>query len=268
MYKNKNIIALIATIIWLSFIFAAFKGFYFWYEGFVFFFWICLGILNYRHETSIWLLKNRPHRFLKYFLFLFVLGFFADYVVGQKLTSLWIYPLYNSYDDWARLYLIIYPIGGLTVLELIYFLGGVFKEKFALIHKPVSTPDRLEIIIDGLLLLTILIYLISKFVYPLPYLRLLLVMLLLAWTTVATLKFKYHIKHWSHWVAILFTTLFMSLFLHEIPNTAVYEWRYYPAPLFNQIILGIPLWVYFGWYFLILLMLRFWMYLVLAKQRR
>jgi hypothetical protein len=235
MYKNKNIIALIATIIWLGFIFAAFKGFIFWYGGFVLFFWITLGILNYRHESSLWLLQNRPMRFAKYFIFLLVLGFFADYIVGQKLTGLWNYPAYGSMWDWIRLYVIVYPIGGLAVIELIYFLGSILNEKFTLIT-PVHPPlvDTLERLIDGILIVIILMYFISKVLIPIPHIRGVLVLLLLLWTAIATVKFKYHIRHWLHWVSILVVTLFMSVFLHELPNTAVYEWRYYNAPLCNQ----------------------------------
>ena len=180
------------------------------------------------------------------------------------------YPNYHSWGDWLRLYLIIYPIGGMSVLELIYFLAGLFKEKLTLIHSPTSAGhiiDKLDFLLDVTLLLIILVYFFSKLLYPIPYLRLLFVLLLLLWMLVATIKFKYHIKHWSHWLVIFFVTLFMYLFLNEIPNTRVYEWRYYNAPIFNQSILDIPLWVFFGWYCLILLMLRVWTYLILERRR-
>lgn len=268
MYKYKNIIALVATLAWLSFIFAAFKGFVEWYAGFVIFFWISLGILNFRHQTSLWLVKNRPHSFIRYFIFLFILGFFADYVLGQKLANLWSYPLYDSSWDWIRLYLIVYPFGGLTVIELIYFLGSILKEKFVL-RVPAVTPvaDKLSSIVDGLLIGVLVLYLISTFVVRIPNLRFMLFSLLLCWVVIMTIKLRYHLQHGLQWIVILFITLFMSLFLHEIPNTAVYEWRYHQAPFLNQAIFDVPLWVFFGWYLLILLMLRFWMHFVIAKHK-
>lgn len=266
MNKNKSIIAFISTVIWLSFIYSAFFGFHYWYAGFVVFFWLALSTLNYRHETSVWLLKNRFRQFVKFYFFLFIFGIFADFVVGQKLTHLWSYQYYSSALDWIKLYVIIYPVGALSVIELIYFLGNLFKEKFVLVHKQSRFIDDLEYILDITLAILLLIYILSKLFTTLPHIGLILFALLLTWLFVATLKFKYHIRHWTHWVAILLTTLFISLFLHEIPNTAVYEWRYYPGPILNQNILGIPLWVFFGWYLLILLILRFWMYFVIQKR--
>jgi hypothetical protein len=95
-YKYKDLFALLATIGWMVFVYSAFLGFHFWYLGFVFFFWLSLGILNYRHESTFWLLKNRLSLFIKYYLFLALLGFIADYIIGQVLVGFWIYPFYNS----------------------------------------------------------------------------------------------------------------------------------------------------------------------------
>ena len=134
-YKYKDLFALLSTVGWMAFIYSAFKGFHFWYLGFVFFFWLSLGILNYRHESTLWLMKNRLFLFVKYYLVLAFLGFVADYIIGQTLAGFWIYPFYNSGFDWLRLYLLIYPIGGLSVIELVYFLAGIFKEKVILIHE-------------------------------------------------------------------------------------------------------------------------------------
>ncbi len=269
LYKYKDIYALIATIGWLSFIFLAFNGFHFWYLGFTFFFWLCLGILNYRHESSLWVMKNRISRFIKYYAVLIILGFLADYFIGQHLTHLWIYPPYNSIADYLRLYLFIYPLGGLSVIELIYFLASLFKERVILIHNQDRKLNitKLEVTINVLLFVIIVINLFSITIHPLPYVRTTLAVLFVIWTIITTIKLKYEIKHWTHWVAILFSTLFISLFLHEIPNTAVYEWRYFPPTLFDFHILGLSIWVFFGWYLIILMMLKFWIKIVLLKNR-
>lgn len=270
-YKYKDFFVLLATIGWLSFIFAAFKGFHFWYLGFVFFFWLSLGILNYRHESTIWLMKNRWYRFLRYYLMLVVFGFVVDYIVGQGLMDVWIYPFYNSSSDWLRLYFLIYPIGGLSLIELIYFLASIFKEKVILIHGDVKDLiiTKLEFTTDILLLLIIFACLISKNIISSLYVQNIIIILFLIWTILITFKLKYYIKHWTHWIAIVGATTILSIFMHEIPNTAAYEWKYYYPPLFpHYSIWGIQLWLVWGWYFLVLIMLKYWIQIVLLKDRK
>lgn len=268
-YKYHDLISIIATVGWLSFIYSAFMGFEFWYLGFVVFFWISLGIINYRHETTLWLLKNRSGRFSKYYFFLIILGFFGDYVIGQKLTNLWNYPPYNSFYDWLRLYLFIYPIGGLSIIELIYFLVGIFKQQISLgISKDNYLMVRLGKITDILLIATILVFAFSKLSGPLPYIRNVTILLFIIWCIIGTFKLKYQVKHWKYLTAIVFISVFLSMFLHEIPNTAVYEWRYYPPALLDNHILNITIWVFFGWYLMVLLMFKFWIRLVLLHHRK
>lgn len=90
----------------------------------------------------------------------------------------------------------------------------------------------------------------------------------LVWMIFGTLKLKYHISHWSHYVSILIATLLMSVFLHELPNVGTFEWKYKTAPLLNQEALGVPLWVILGWYILVLGMVRLWMFLVLKPRQK
>src|SRR3989338_1566102 len=226
-YKYKDLFALLTTVGWISFIYSAFMGFHYWYLGFVFFFWFCLSILNYRHETTFWLLKNRRSRFIKYYLALVVLGFVADYVIGQQLVNLWSYRIYSSISDWFRLYFLIYPLGGLSVVELIYFLASILKEKVVLIHDDVKNlfVNKLTHVTDTILVLIILTCLI--------------------------------LKNFNLFNNILF------IFMHEIPNVAVYEWKYYPPEFFSFQIWGISIWVVVGWYFLVLVMLKYWIQIVL-----
>lgn len=250
MYNKAKLIALFATILWLVFTFAAFKGFHFWFAGFVFFFWLSLASLNYRHETTLWYLKNRFSHWLKFYLILLAVGFVIDYVIGIKITHLWIYPYYTTFWDWFRLYFLIYPFGGLSVLELIFFLSSIFGEKFIFLHKK---PNLEEKLIDGsdhlvdlfLLLIVVGLPLLYFLDIKLPFTQF-IVYDFFIWILIATVNFAYHIRHGVHWVAILLATMFMSVFFYEIPNTAVFEWKYFNASMLNSIILGIPLWVIVG----------------------
>ena len=87
------------------------------------------------------------------------------------------------------------------------------------------------------------------------------------WGIVATIKLGYHISHWAHYITIIVISYIISTFFHEIPNTNVFEWYYHPAPFLNQSIIGIPLYIVLGWYIMILLMLRLWIYFVLGKKQ-
>lgn len=245
LYKNLSLISLLSAIIWLGFTFAAFKGFHFWYTGFVFFFWLSLATLNYKHETTLWIIKNRTHLFIKFFIVLLVMGFVADFIIGQHIAHLWSYPYYNTLTDWLRLYFIIYPFGGMCVLELTFFLSNFFREKFIFTHttKNVSSKiiDASEHVLDILLLFLVVgLPLLYFFHIKLPFPHLFLYGFFL-WVAVTTVRFTRHIRHGLHWFAITLTVLFLSVFLHEVPNTAVFEWKYHTAPILNPLILGILL---------------------------
>ncbi len=267
--KYRKIVAVFSTFVWFAFMFSAFRGFHFWYAGFVFFLWLALGLLNYGQETSFWLFKNKFIAFSKFYLFLVVLAFTADFIIGQQLADLWAYPHYNSVDDWLRLYFIIYPFGGLAVLELTYFLSGIFGEKLSFIQKPYTyihwLVDKLDM---GLLFFIFAVTLLAIGGIAGKVYSQLMIYGFLVWMVFGTWKLKYHISHWLHYVSILVTTLFASVFLHEIPNVGTFEWKYKNAPLLNQDVLGIPLWVILGWYILVLGMVRLWMYLVLKPRQK
>ena len=266
MYKYGKIVALASTVGWLAFTYSAFKGFAFWYAGFVFFFWLALGAMNYHHYTSLWLLRNRPYKLILFYLIMLVLAILADFVVFQKIVNLWSYPQYNSWDDWVRLYTVIYPFGGLAVLELIYFLASVFREPLRFDVRELHFEHWIIDHLDLWLLLALFLSPISVVFIDIPALTSLMLVGLFVWGIIATWKLKYHIRHWLHYVSIITAAYIMSIFLHEIPNTAVFEWLYNDAPFWNQSIIGVPLYIIFGWYILALMMLRLWIYFVLRKK--
>lgn len=227
--------------------YSAFMGFHFWYAGFVFFLWLSLAALNYRQATTLWLLKNRRVLLLRFYVVLVAVGLVVDYIIGQQVTRLWTYPLYSSVWDWFRLYFIIYPFGGLSILELMFFLSNLFHEKFVFTH----VKKRLEIqasngrdyvldVLEGCLLIALpALYLLRV---PLPFFALFFCGLGI-WVVWTTIQFTRHIRHGLHWFAILCTVVLISVFLHEIPNTAVFEWKYNAAPIFNFLVLNIPLYM-------------------------
>jgi hypothetical protein len=271
-YKYGRIASLAAGIAWLVFAFSAFQGFHFWYLGFVFFFWLSLSLLNYRHRTTLWFLRNRPLHFALFYAIQLTIWFIADYFIGQQMANLWRYPYYTTYFDWVRLYALSYPLAGLAVLELALFLGALFRERLVMLpkpHMPLVRPLTItDHLLDGFSILGIMVVLVVYwFDVSLPYAHLLMYTII-AWAVLATIQFVYQVRHGSHWIAIALAAVLMSVFLHEVPNTAVFEWEYYRAPILNVSILSIPLWVVAAWYAFLILMLRLWIRLMLPVRAR
>ena len=266
--KAKNIISFFSFLIALSFIFSAFRGFHFWYGGFVFFLWLSLSVINYEQKTSLWLLIKRIHIFVVFWLSLSIISFLLDYFIGQKMTALWVYPYYDSLADWLRLWMILYPFGGLAVLELTYFLSSIFGEQLEFIKTRSSAWHKAIDKLDLILLATVFIlpFVFFKFIDQ-DNLNSLIIILFVGWAIVATIKLRFHINHWRHFVFILALTLLLSVLLHEVPNVGVFEWQYSAAPFLNQEIIGVKLWVMLSWYFLVLAIFRIWIYWILHKKQ-
>ena len=270
MLKDPKVGALCAAVVWIVFIFAAFKGLQFWYAGFVFFFWLSLAFLNYCHSTSFWIAQHTPWRFLRFYLALFAVGFIGDFVIGQNIAHLWSYPHYNSFVEWATLYAISYPFGGLSILELSFFLGYIFHEKFVYLPRVHMSAahyvDKLDHAVDTLLA-ALLLGGSALYLYGIHTgLAKSIVYLFLLWAVLTTVKLAYHLRHGIHWIALFCAVLFISVLLHEVPNTAVFEWEYYTAPILNFLIFEIPAWVFLGWYLMLLVMYRLWLRLILQKR--
>ncbi|MEX2053121.1 MAG: hypothetical protein WD898_02775 [Candidatus Paceibacterota bacterium] len=269
MAKYSKVVALFATIGWLAFTFSAYSGFSFWYAGFAFFLWLALGSLNYNQKSSLWLLRNKWVTFLKFYWLLLIFSILTDLVVFQWMLDVWSYPHYNSFDDWGRLYLIIYPFGGLAILEFVFFLNSIFKERLTFMQKRRNKFHRFIDKFDNILLAVVFLAPATFFlnVWSPSALASFIISGLLIWGVVASIKLAYHIRHGVHYVATLVAAFAMSVFLHEIPNVAVFEWKYNEAPFLNQHILGVPLYIIFGWYILVLIVLRFWIYFVQKKEQ-
>lgn len=267
MSNRFKIVSLFATIGWLAFSYMAFKGLHLWYWGFASFFWLTLSSLNYRYETSLWLIKNKTYRFLRLYIIFVIFFFFIDFIIALNLTNLWQYPYYKNLFHWGTLYLVLYPLFAFIMLELVYFVAGIFGEKLRFVHRPRKLWHYLIDKLDLIFLLLIFLLPITNIFSPIPGFTIFIVWVTIIWGIIATLKFKYHIQHWGHYTAIFIAVFIIAVLLNEIPNTVALEWVYNKAPIFNQIIFGVPLWVIMGWYISVLFVLRFWIYFVLKKRQ-
>ncbi len=249
---------------WISFAFAGLKGFPFWYGGFVLCFWFAFGLLNYPQKTSLWLLTNRRVPFLLFFGALAgVLVLLDQFALNARL---WYYPIYRGW--WFLwVYLVLYPVSALGQLELFHFLARFFRERLLFKHRKESAGHRALDVAEALAFLAMvgLIALSAAGVATVPNVLFLVALL---WLLLATVKLAFHITHATHYLLILVVVGIIAALLNEFPSTVAFEWVYLEAPLLMFVFLGVPLWVWLGWYWYAVLTLRLWIFLVLHPKVR
>jgi hypothetical protein len=257
-----RITILLASVGWIAFAFAGLKGFPFWYGGFVLCFWVAFGLINYQQKTSLWLFAHRRVPFLLFFGALAGSLLILDQFGLQN--NLWFYPFYRGWwFFWV--YLVLYPFAGLALLELFYFLAGFFGEKLVFRQLQSSRGHTFLDVVESILLLT----LIALFVWGGAGNASALVpvfVVALLWMVFATTKLVCHIAHPTHIVLVAVLSGCIAVLLHELPNTAAFEWVYLEAPMLMISVFGLPLFVWFGWYWFTLFTLRLWIFLVLHPK--
>lgn len=252
-----------STISWLIFIMAGFQGFHFWYGGFLIFFWLSLGLWNYFHRTSLWLLRNNFLNFLKFYVPFAIFLAFLD-LTGQGYT-LWYYPFYYSIG-FIWVYLVLYPWSGLGLLELIYFLSEIFGEKLIFIQRGLTRWHRFIDFLENLMFVVIIMATLSAALGWMPSL-LVFFEIYIAWIILMAVKLKFHIRHWLHYILIIALASAIAVLVNEVPNVNAFEWVYLKAPFLNQIIWGVPLWAALGWFWFTFFVLRLWIPLVLHPKQ-
>lgn len=267
-FLYTRITILVASIGWIAAAYAGFKGFPYWYGGFVLCFFIAFGLLNLQQKSPMWFAVKRPALFSFFYLVLVASAFLADQL-GLRLF-LWIYPAYHGLG-FLWIYFVLYPFGGLAVLELLYFLSGHLGEPLAFAATRDGKWHRSFDVAESLLflLMTGLIVLgATGQAVPVP----LVATAVLLWMASAVVKLRLHVRHGGHYLLALVITALFAVMLHEFPNTIAREWVYLPAqgldPVVSQAILGVPFWVWIGYFFLTLVPLRLWIFLVLHPKVR
>ena len=235
-----------------------FKGFPFWYGAFVLCLSLCLGLINWREHTFVWLAFNKP-----YIAALFFAGLVATAYIGDTFgltIHLWFYPYYHG-AGLLWVYFVLYPFGGLAVLELVYALGALLNERLTFREQPLT---RYHHIVDTgediLFLFLSLLILLGAVGEPVTFSFVVAVTCI--WYALVLLKLRLHLKNPGHYTFVLLLGTLLSLLLHEIPNASAREWVYWSGPFLGSTFLGLPLFVFLGWYALTLVPLRLWIYLV------
>ncbi len=263
-FLYSRVAILITGVLAIASVAAGFHGFHFWYGFFVVCFTLCVGLINWKQHTTVWLAIARPRIFLLLYATLVVTSFFGDQF-GLNLT-LWFYPYYHG-AGFLWVYFVLYPFGGLAVLELLYVLAGaldeplVFKE-----HAATSFHHTVDVVENVLVLVGTLLAVLGAAGVPVPFS--LSVGTVLLWFVAVFFKLKLHIRHPGHYTLVILLSTFLSLVIYHFPNTIAREWVYLDAPFFDRRVLGVPLFVFLGWYVLTLVPLRLWIYLVLHPKMK
>lgn len=204
--------------------------------------------------------------------FWIVLGGFiilTDLIGGQMVFTVWEYPPYHTWLNWVLLYLIIYPVGGLSLIAMYRFFNLVFAKilpgKFFTLVQPEILAERVLQVIFCLLPLAVIIPAIlyfSGYVAVLsrqwwPYF-LLFLFLFVEWTfffdvLIAAFGGRPILADFLAGekkviLAIVISGL-LGAFLHEVINTYVHEWTYVAEnfPLTQTLFLGVPVMVFVAW---------------------
>ncbi len=197
----------------------------------------------------------------------------TDLIAGQVVFKIWYYPHYTSVLNWILLYLVIYPIGGLSLLVMF----RVFKilaskefrdERFYLIKDPARWERILIHVTFWTFPLAVFLPLVlfatgtleNVISSSLAY-SVLSLFLLYQWVFCFDIvTFAYHGKPLIYdflrgdkrvIIAIVVTGI-VGATLHEVVNTFAYEWRYIPErlPFIKGQLFGVPFTIFIGWVFM------------------
>ncbi len=181
----------------------------------------------------------------------FVGGLIGDLFLGQIITKLWFYT-YSNYLEYLSLYLLIYPLGGIIMVQTYIFL----KELLFKIKSNSKTNYRY---LKGLFYISFFLFLIILiFRKDIPYFGFCLFsfssLVAFFWFNYKAQKL-YNLSYLGELfnkplsvVFITFLTAYLQGLVHESPNVFARQWVYQNFPLGNMTFLGINPTVFFiGW---------------------
>ena len=214
---------------------------------------------------------NKKFYLSLYFLF-FGGGIIADLLLGILVTELWYYN-YHYYFEYIPLYFLIYPLGGIVMVQTFIIFRTFLQTKQS--KQEINKIDAriLKILFFITLIFSSLIIFFDS-MYGLEYFGFILYFLL---TLSALFYFNYEseksnksylrclLKEPKLYIFITLLTAYVNAFIHEFPNTFAKQWTYQNFPLNDTLILNIPIIVFFvGWIALAIIPISVYYY-VLSK---
>lgn len=260
------------VLIIFSILSSIFLGYYFWYSFYIFGAFIFFGSLNYKLKSNTvfkYLIERKFDKFLIVYLLGVLVGLLVDVIYGRNVARLWYYPHLNGAWDLIFPVFIYYPLGGLQVYEIFYFVKKVLS-KFIKSKNLFFISTKTKKIIAFLLA----IFMIFGLVLPIINLKFNgnlhaneLMVLIMGLTIFSGDALVYLLNKQS----ILFDLLqgnklmigtiiiswLVSAILNEVPNTFSWEWIYYNVPFTKTEIFKINVLIFtVGWFFLVFFPVR------------
>lgn len=268
-FLYSRIAIIIATAGSILFAYAGARGFLFWHLGFVFCFWFAIGLLNYSEHSSLWYASHHVKPFLFFYGALVGIAVIADqFGLG---SHLWFYPAYSGWRMFLA-YGALYPFGGLAVLELLYFSARFFGESLIFKELPMIKWLGFFDIFEQILLLFIFAIILANVAGIAKGLVVTMVAIAaIIWVLAMLIKLHFHIHHAEHYTLVVALTVALAEMSNAFPSLSAREWVYIVGPLsdfFNAMFLGLPVWLWFGWFLLVLIPLRLWVVLALQYHAR
>ena len=263
-FLYTRIAILLTTAGWIGAALAGLKGYPLWYGGFVLCFWVSFGLLNYHARSSFWLALKRPALFAVLFSSLACVLLLMD-MFGLS-THIWFYPIYKG---WGLLFvwLVIYPFGGLSVLELFHFLARCLGETLHLKERSTQKWQMYFDILEHILfLLMIAVIILGATWISGQIVVLLAASIAVLWILAALIKMRFHINDLGQYLLIIILAVMHGVLSHWLPHTIAREWVGLDASFLNLFALGLPLWVWIGSFLFTLVPLRLWMFLALYSE--
>ncbi len=236
------------------FIFSLFLAFYLRYNHFYEF--TVLGLFLVLHSLIPKKILSKQNYFVLYFLGFFG-GLIADFLLGLSITKLWYYS-YVSYLEYVSIYLLVYPVGGIVMIQS--FL--VFKEWF------IKTKGKIRVNSGNLGRFSLFFFLLTvltlafraKIMYFGFFFFSLLVLTVFFYFNYLSEKTKNKsyvrlvLQNPTQTIAVTLVVAYVQALIHEVPNVFAKQWIYQNFPFNNAMVFGVPVLVFFlGWVALVVI---------------
>lgn len=180
-----------------------------------------------------------------------IAGFILDFVFGLKIGNVWYYN-YSELWEYTLLYLLVYPLGGIVMLQTYLFFENWFHIKTPRVRNvPIN---RWGIVSILLLAVAVILLLFGQRILYFGYLI----------CTVIALSIIFYMNYLSErinkisyfrcllllpidYLLITLLTTYFQAFIHEIPNVFARQWVYQNMPFESLMIFDIPTGVLVGW---------------------
>lgn len=263
--------------------------FAYFYSAFVIGIFLFFDAAAHLVDNSISFTSNLEHVGRTFWIILLGFIVLTDLIGGQMIFKVWEYPPYHTWVNWLFLYVIIYPVGGLSLIAMYRFFDLVGKK---ILSGNWWTFSKAEVLSNKIL--KIIFYLLPlAVIVPVGLYFSGLVAAMAANWWLYTALFVFLFFEWTFFfdtlilasggqtvmadllsgnkavIAAIMTVAFLGSFSHEVINTYVHEWVYISAkfPVTTASFLGVPVIVFATWPILTVVCVQAYRFAQVVKEK-